>query len=30
LVIGTPVVAVFEDHDDADVPYTLVQWRTAG
>jgi uncharacterized OB-fold protein len=29
LVIGSPVSAVFEDHDDADVPYTLVQWRVA-
>ncbi|MCB0994249.1 MAG: OB-fold domain-containing protein [Acidimicrobiales bacterium] len=27
VVIGAPVTAVFEDHDDADVPYTLVQWR---
>lgn len=26
VVIGTPVAAVFEDHDDAEVPYTLVQW----
>ena len=26
--IGSPVVAVFEDHDDADVPYTLVHWTT--
>ena len=26
--IGTAVEAVFEDHDDADLPYTLVQWRT--
>ena len=25
--IGTKVVAVFEDHDDADPPYTLVHWR---
>jgi uncharacterized OB-fold protein len=29
LVIGTPLVAVFEDHDDADVPFTLVQWQVA-
>ena len=27
VVIGTPMSAVFEDHDDAEVPYTLVQWR---
>lgn len=27
VVIGTDVVAVFEDHDDAD--FTLVQWRVA-
>ena len=25
--IGAPVVAVFEPHDDAKVPYTLVHWR---
>ena len=25
--IGDEVTAVFEDHDDAEVPYTLVQWR---
>jgi uncharacterized OB-fold protein len=25
--IGAPVDAVFEPHDDAQVPYTLVQWR---
>lgn len=24
---GLPVDAVFEDHDDADPPFTLVQWR---
>jgi uncharacterized OB-fold protein len=30
VVIGAPVVAVFEDHDDAEPPYTLVQWRRAG
>lgn len=28
LVIGTPMVAVFEDHD-AELPYTLVQWKQA-
>ena len=27
--IGAPVVAVFEAHDDASPPYTLVQWRHA-
>ena len=27
VVIGTPMSAVFEDHDDAEVPYTLVQWH---
>ena len=25
--IGAAVTAVFEDHDDADHPYTLVHWR---
>ncbi len=25
--IGAPVEAVFEPHDDANPPYTLVQWR---
>ncbi|HEV8297260.1 MAG TPA: OB-fold domain-containing protein [Acidimicrobiales bacterium] len=25
--IGAAVEAVFEDHDDVDPPYTLVQWR---
>ncbi|MDH3683554.1 MAG: OB-fold domain-containing protein [Acidimicrobiia bacterium] len=25
--IGSDVDAVFEDHDDADPPFTLVQWR---
>ena len=25
--IGAAVTAVFEDHDDADQPYTLVHWR---
>ena len=27
VAIGSAVTAVFEDHDDADVPYTLVHWR---
>jgi uncharacterized OB-fold protein len=27
--IGTSVEAVFEPHDEADPPYTLVQWRIA-
>jgi uncharacterized protein len=27
VTIGTPVEAVFEPHDDAKVPFTLVQWR---
>ena len=27
--LGAAVTAVFEDHDDADLPYTLVQWRTS-
>ena len=27
LTIGTAMDAVFEDHDDAEVPYTLVHWR---
>jgi uncharacterized OB-fold protein len=26
--IGADVEAVFEPHDDAEVPFTLVQWRT--
>ena len=26
--IGAPVEAVFEPHDDAKTPYTLVQWRS--
>lgn len=26
--IGSEVEAVFEDHDDGQPPYTLVQWRT--
>jgi hypothetical protein len=30
VVIGAAVQAVFEPHDDADPPYTLVQWRLAG
>ena len=29
VAIGTAVKAVFEPHDDADIPYTLVQWRRA-
>jgi len=27
VIIGAEVEAVFEPHDDADIPYTLVQWR---
>jgi uncharacterized protein len=27
--IGTPVEAVFEHHNDADPPFTLLQWRVA-
>lgn len=27
VVIGAEVEAVFEDHPDADAPYTLVQWE---
>ena len=27
VVIGAPVEAVFEHHNDADPPFTLVQWR---
>jgi uncharacterized OB-fold protein len=27
--IGAAVEAVFEAHDDADTPYTLVQWKVA-
>ncbi len=27
--IGAPVEAVFEPHDDAATPYTLVQWKLA-
>ncbi|MBI2767269.1 MAG: OB-fold domain-containing protein [Chloroflexi bacterium] len=27
VVIGSEVEAVFEDHNDASPPYTLVQWR---
>lgn len=27
IVIGSEVEAVFEDHDDGEPPYTLVQWR---
>jgi uncharacterized OB-fold protein len=26
--IGAPVEAVFEDHEDSEPAYTLVQWRT--
>lgn len=28
--IGAEVAAVFEPHDEADPPYTLVQWRLTG
>jgi uncharacterized OB-fold protein len=28
VVIGSDVEAVFEDHDTADPPYTLVHWQT--
>jgi uncharacterized OB-fold protein len=28
--IGAEVTAVFEDHDEADPPFTLVQWRPTG
>ena len=28
--LGAEVEAVFEPHDDADPPYTLVQWRRVG
>ena len=28
--IGATVEPVFEDHDDAEPPFTLVQWRLAG
>jgi len=27
VTIGAPVEAVFEPHDDANPPFTLVQWR---
>ncbi len=27
VAIGAPVEAVFEPHDDAAIPFTLVQWR---
>jgi uncharacterized OB-fold protein len=27
--IGAPVDAVFEHHNDADPPFTLLQWRVA-
>jgi hypothetical protein len=29
VTIGAPVEAVFEHHNDADPPFTLVQWRLA-
>jgi uncharacterized OB-fold protein len=29
VVIGAAVEAVFEPHDDATPPFTLVQWRRA-
>lgn len=29
VVIGAEVTAVFEDHDDAEAPFTLVQWEIA-
>jgi uncharacterized OB-fold protein len=29
VTIGAPVTAVFEPHDDAKTPYTLVQWQLA-
>ena len=30
VTIGAGVVAVFEPHDDAEPPFTLVQWRLTG
>ena len=30
VAIGSEVEAVFEDHNDADPPFTLVQWRRIG
>lgn len=30
VTIGAAVEAVFEPHDEADPPYTLVQWRVTG
>ena len=30
VIIGDPMTAVFEDHDDGDPPFTLVQWAPAG
>jgi uncharacterized OB-fold protein len=30
VTIGASVEAVFEPHDDAKMPYTLVQWRLSG
>jgi hypothetical protein len=29
VLIGSRVEAVYEDHDDADPAYTLVQWKRA-
>jgi uncharacterized OB-fold protein len=29
VTIGAPVLAVFEPHDDAQVPFTLVHWKVA-
>jgi len=28
--IGAPVEAVFEHHNDAEPPFTLLQWRVSG
>ncbi len=30
VAIGAEVEAVFEDHEDADPPFTLVQWQVVG
>ena len=30
VVIGAAVEAVFEPHDDVEIPYTLVQWKLSG
>lgn len=30
VVIGAPVIAVFEHHRDAEPPFTLLQWTAAG